>query len=197
MRPAVQSSVVLTFIIFATVATACESPFQCFVDPCSLPAPDGCIFDRCQANYCGGCNADYYYQGKQVCNGTEFQKQENLTPRQCHLPHLSLRTFKITIHTSFYSECTVNECGPAIPMENALCEDGAVAGPTGRCVRITNPNRSGPKCEWEKVKCPLESCPPVCEIYCPYGNIQHPITGCPQCGCNENPSALPWTSRLC
>jgi hypothetical protein len=43
-------------------------PVNCFVDPCEVaPAcPDG----TCVANYCGGCNAEFYYEsGYAVCEG--------------------------------------------------------------------------------------------------------------------------------
>ena len=45
-------------------------PVQCFVDPCSV-AP-ACAEGQCMANYCGGCNAEFYDpSGERVCQGPE------------------------------------------------------------------------------------------------------------------------------
>jgi hypothetical protein len=43
-----------------------SQPVQCFVDPCSV-APE-CSLGECVANYCGGCNAEFYNTtGDAVC----------------------------------------------------------------------------------------------------------------------------------
>jgi hypothetical protein len=45
--------------------------------------------------------------------------------------------------------CDVADCGPPLGMPNYLCEDGTLAGPTGRCLR----NADG-TCGWEIRDCP-------------------------------------------
>jgi len=45
-----------------------SQPVQCFVDPCQVAPP--CSAGECVANYCGGCNAEFYdANGYAVCQG--------------------------------------------------------------------------------------------------------------------------------
>lgn len=39
-------------------------PVNCFANPCEVAS---CPLGQCEANYCGGCNAEFYYDGVQVC----------------------------------------------------------------------------------------------------------------------------------
>lgn len=49
-----------------------SAPVDCFADPCTVSS---CPTGTCQANYCGGCNAEYFDQyGMQVCVGCESGK---------------------------------------------------------------------------------------------------------------------------
>jgi eight-cysteine-cluster-containing protein len=46
-----------------------SAPVSCFVDPCEVAAP--CPDGKCVANYCGGCNAEFYDEsGYAVCGGS-------------------------------------------------------------------------------------------------------------------------------
>jgi|GEM_PF-1437402 len=46
-----------------------SQPVQCLVDPCSVAPP--CSEGECVANYCGGCNAEFYdEQGYAVCQAS-------------------------------------------------------------------------------------------------------------------------------
>ena len=52
-----------------------SQPVQCFVDPCSV-APE-CSEGECVANYCGGCNAEFYDErGERVCEGPTACKSD-------------------------------------------------------------------------------------------------------------------------
>jgi hypothetical protein len=65
----------LTFLNGRTVCCGGEcscadgsQPVQCLVDPCSVAPP--CDAGKCVANYCGGCNAEFYDEGgERVCDG--------------------------------------------------------------------------------------------------------------------------------
>lgn len=78
--------------------------------------------------------------------------------------------------------------------EFAPCpEDGGVVGCTKdafRCPDGTVVGRTGPACEFV---CPGVrdggACPPVvCTLYCPFGFVRDPSTGCESCSCNPPPS---------
>ena len=53
-------------------------PVNCFVDPCQYaqcPAVEGA---ECEANYCGGCNAEWFLDGEDVtesCQGGERERE--------------------------------------------------------------------------------------------------------------------------
>ena len=50
----------------STVCADGTDPFECFIDPCET-APD-CREGECMANYCGGCNYEYFDRlGYEVC----------------------------------------------------------------------------------------------------------------------------------
>jgi len=43
-----------------------SSPYSCLIDPCSVATP--CAGATCEANYCGGCTAEFYYPtGEGAC----------------------------------------------------------------------------------------------------------------------------------
>lgn len=49
---------------FNTATATCNDgnpPVSCFADPCTLAAP--CPTGSCEANYCGGCIAEFYTSG--------------------------------------------------------------------------------------------------------------------------------------
>jgi len=45
--------------------------------------------------------------------------------------------------------CATSDCGPALGLLNYECDDGSMAGPTGRCLR-----RDSGTCGWEVLSCP-------------------------------------------
>jgi len=53
--------------------------------------------------------------------------------------------------------CDVAKCGPQLGLPNTMCDDGTVAGPTGRCLL----NADG-SCGWEVIQCPTMGCYGVC-----------------------------------
>lgn len=56
-----------------------SQPLQCFVDPC-FTAPD-CGEGECVANYCGGCNAEFYdTSGNAVCQDPSECKSDGDCP---------------------------------------------------------------------------------------------------------------------
>ncbi|TPV93169.1 MAG: hypothetical protein B7733_21630 [Myxococcales bacterium FL481] len=53
-----------------------SQPFQCLVDPCEVAPP--CADGTCTANYCGGCNAEFYDEaGFLVCNEQSCESNED------------------------------------------------------------------------------------------------------------------------
>ncbi|XP_078688249.1 uncharacterized protein LOC144920176 isoform X5 [Branchiostoma floridae x Branchiostoma belcheri] len=88
-----------------------DEVFNCFANPCdvtSCPAhPDA----RCQANYCGGCNAEFFDEGgnKVVCNETE--------PPTCPPD--------VEVLNCFANPCDVTSC-PAHPA--ATCQPNYCGG---------------------------------------------------------------------
>jgi len=145
-------------------------PVQCFVDPCEVSSCDEASAE-CQANYCGGCNAEWYSEsGSRVCESKcDYQDPARRYVAQSRSQCALVRFACGENEQPFFDDCgcgceTVTcdprECGPALGMPNTLCADGTtVAGPTGRCLR----NESG-SCGWEVAQCPAacpssESCP--------------------------------------
>jgi hypothetical protein len=47
------------------------------------------------------------------------------------------------------ADCTPDDCGPQLGLPNWVCADGAIGGPTGRCIE-----REGATCGWEVNDCP-------------------------------------------
>jgi len=45
--------------------------------------------------------------------------------------------------------CPDSDCGPQLGLPNYVCDDGSIAGPTGRCLK-----RDNGSCGWEVVSCP-------------------------------------------
>ncbi len=145
-------------------------PVQCFVDPCNVSSC-GVSGAECQANYCGGCNAEWYDEGgSRVCESKcdyddPARRYVAQSREQCALVRFACAESE----QPFFDDCGCGcetaacdprECGPALGMPSSLCSDGTtVAGPTGRCLR----NESG-SCGWEVVPCPTacassQSCP--------------------------------------
>jgi hypothetical protein len=53
-----------------------SQPVQCFAEPCSVAPP--CDAGVCEANYCGGCRAEFYDpRGEPVCQGPTACKSDD------------------------------------------------------------------------------------------------------------------------
>ncbi len=144
-------------------------PVQCFVDPCEVSS---CSVSgaECQANYCGGCNAEWSNEaGSRVCESKcDYDDPARRYVAQSRAQCALVRFACAANEQPFFddcgcgcetAECEPRECGPALGMPNTLCSDGTtVAGPTGRCLR-----NGGGSCGWEVGQCPTacvssESC---------------------------------------
>lgn len=87
-----------------------SQPVQCFVDPCDV-AP-ACDDGQCVANYCGGCNAEFYdASGYAVCSGDS----ECVEDQDCPDGEWCRQTER-----SGSSEVPVYECVPFVG-EGASC----------------------------------------------------------------------------
>jgi hypothetical protein len=75
--------------------------------------------------------------------------------------------------------CGADECGPPAPFPRIMCPGGSTVGVV--CQRGADGT-----CAWTQQMCP-NTCPPVCDIFCPYGN-KVDANGCALCACNEPPS---------
>ena len=82
----------------------CQDGFvQCFADPCQFP-PDGCEFDSCQADYCGGCNARFFNaDGELVC---QIKKNDDCNNVNCLVNPCDFPPEKCT-----YATCEPDYCG--------------------------------------------------------------------------------------
>ncbi|KAL6066238.1 Bowman-Birk type wound-induced proteinase inhibitor WIP1 [Balamuthia mandrillaris] len=107
-----------------------SAPVNCLVDPCSLPPPSDCpeaAEAKCVANYCGGCNRDYFIDGKQVCasscdgdgdgHGGSSSSDDNVLcpdgsqPVNCLVDPCSLPPPVEQCPISQYAACRSNYCG--------------------------------------------------------------------------------------
>lgn len=135
-------------------------PVQCFVNPCDVSSCD-VEGAECQANYCGGCNAEWSDEnGARVCeNQCDYTDPTRRYVAQSRSQCALVRFACGANEQPFFDdcgcgceslECEPSECGPALGMPNTLCADGTtVAGPTGRCLRDENGG-----CGWEVQQCP-------------------------------------------
>ena len=48
------------------ISDDCQWPVSCFADPCSVSECTSYPDAECVANYCGGCWADYYFNGELI-----------------------------------------------------------------------------------------------------------------------------------
>ncbi len=87
-----------------------SQPVACFVTPCSVNECHAYPTATCVDNYCGGCNADFYLNGKKLtedeCSGTRCE--DGSRPWAC-----------------FVAPCSVTKCD-AYP--NAQCVDNYCGG---------------------------------------------------------------------
>lgn len=154
-------------------------PVNCLVDPCENSTCD-VEGARCAANYCGGCNAEWFdpsgarvcldagdagvceYDGQIYEAGDVFAATDGCNKCTCTDGGLVACTERACLPR----ECTPKQCGPAPLAPNYLCPDGVtVAGP-GDCVRFPDG-----RCGWEFNTCPDEkglSCGPTT---CPAGQV--------------------------
>lgn len=51
------------------------------------------------------------------------------------------------------AECLPEDCGPEPGLPNYECEDGTMAGPTGRCLVVTDSTTPSLTCAWEIIEC--------------------------------------------
>lgn len=59
-----------------------SQPVNCFVDPCQV-APE-CPEGECVANYCGGCNAEFYDDtGRAVCQEQSCESEADCADSEC------------------------------------------------------------------------------------------------------------------
>lgn len=102
-------------------------PVQCFVDPCEVTScPEG----TCEANYCGGCHAEFYdTMGKQVC--TDCEGDEDCSWGQECTDHGCLSEGGPPPGT-WYTTCGYPVCGPNDPPPGDLpkCPQGISQGDT-------------------------------------------------------------------
>lgn len=55
-----------------------SQPVNCLIDPCQVTPPPYCVYSRCEANYCGGCNRRYFdFFGHEVCQSKGKHLQFN------------------------------------------------------------------------------------------------------------------------
>jgi eight-cysteine-cluster-containing protein len=93
------------------------APVNCFADPCSV-AP-ACSEGTCQANYCGGCNAEFYDEnGYAVCENPS--PAEPTCPANCHPTGCSgqicaaedvITTCEFRPEYACYQDPTITQCG--------------------------------------------------------------------------------------
>ena len=137
-----------------------SQPVNCFVDPCQVSSCDvaGAV---CEANYCGGCNAEWYDAANmRVC--AQFCDYDDPARRYVARSRDACAAVRFACEPDeqpFFDDCGCGcetvlcdeaECGPQLGMPNILCPDGVtVAGPTGRCLR-----QADGTCGWEVISCP-------------------------------------------
>jgi len=134
---------------------------NCLADPCG--AANECakkLGASCVSNYCGGCNAEYYLNGRRVCTNTSVTCQP--CAKACPTGTIQKYTDDgCEVCDSCTAVCPLAQC-------NMNCPNGFEVDANG--------------CQ----KCQCRPCPAVlCAANCVNGYYVDPYTKCQTCTCNN------------